>query len=43
LFLSTLTNGLILMNVPTFYQEISQGAVLLLALTLDRIQSRGAR
>ncbi|HEX4297614.1 MAG TPA: ABC transporter permease [Devosia sp.] len=43
LFLSTLTNGLILMNVPTFYQEISQGAVLLLALTLDRIQSRGLR
>jgi ribose transport system permease protein len=41
LFLSTLTNGLILMNVPTFYQEISQGAVLLLALTLDRLQSRG--
>ncbi len=43
LFLSTLTNGLILMNVPTFYQQISQGLVLLLALTLDRIQSRGAR
>jgi ribose transport system permease protein len=43
LFLSTLTNGLILMNVPTFYQEISQGAVLLLALTLDRLQSRGTR
>lgn len=43
LFLSTLTNGLILMNVPTFYQEISQGAVLLLALTLDRLQSRGLR
>ncbi len=43
LFLSTLTNGLILMNVPSFYQQISQGMVLLLALTLDRIQSRGAR
>lgn len=43
LFLSTLTNGLILMNVPSFYQQISQGLVLLLALTLDRIQSRGAR
>ncbi len=42
LFLSTLTNGLILMNVPTFYQAIVQGAVLLLALTLDRIQSRWA-
>ncbi|MEQ1768887.1 MAG: ABC transporter permease [Devosia sp.] len=43
LFLSTLTNGLILMNVPSFYQQISQGLVLLLALTLDRIQTRGAR
>jgi len=40
LFLATLTNGLILMNVPTFYQQISVGIVLLAALTLDRLQSR---
>jgi ribose/xylose/arabinose/galactoside ABC-type transport system permease subunit len=40
LFLATLTNGLILMNVPTFYQQISVGVVLLLALTLDRLQSK---
>lgn len=40
LFLATLTNGLILMNVPTFYQQISVGVVLLAALTLDRLQSR---
>lgn len=40
LFLSTLTNGLILMNVPTFYQQISVGVVLLAALTLDRLKSR---
>jgi ribose transport system permease protein len=40
LFLATLTNGLILMNVPTFYQQISVGVVLLAALTLDRLQSK---
>ncbi|MBC7812325.1 MAG: ABC transporter permease [Burkholderiales bacterium] len=40
LFLSTLTNGLIILNVPTFYQQIAVGVVLLLALTLDRLQSR---
>jgi ribose transport system permease protein len=40
LFLATLTNGLILMNVPTFYQQISVGVVLLAALTLDRLKSR---
>jgi ribose transport system permease protein len=43
LFLATLTNGLILMNVPTFYQQISVGIVLLAALTLDRLQSRGRK
>ena len=43
IFLATLTNGLILMNVPTFYQQISVGLVLLAALTLDRLQSGGAR
>jgi len=40
LFLTTLTNGLILMNVPTFYQQITVGVVLLSALTLDRLQSK---
>lgn len=40
LFLTTLTNGLILLNVPTFYQQISVGVVLLGALTLDRLQSK---
>ena len=42
-FLATLTNGLILMNVPTFYQQVSVGLVLLAALTLDRLQARGNR
>jgi ribose transport system permease protein len=40
LFMATLTNGLILLNVPTFYQQITVGLVLLGALTLDRLQSR---
>lgn len=40
LFLTTLTNGLILLNVPTFYQQITVGIVLLGALTLDRLQSK---
>lgn len=40
LFLTMLTNGLILLNVPTFYQQIATGLVLLGALTLDRLQSR---
>lgn len=40
LFLATLTNGLILLNVPTFYQQIVVGIMLLGALTVDRIQSK---
>ncbi len=39
-FLATMTNGLVLMNVPSFYQTITVGAVLLVALSLDRLQSR---
>ncbi len=42
-FLTTLTNGLILLNIPTFYQQIATGVVLLGALTLDRIQSKQQR
>lgn len=39
-FLATMTNGLVLMNVPSFYQTITVGAVLLVALSLDRLRSR---
>lgn len=39
IFLTTLTNGLILLNVPTFYQQIAVGVVLLVALALDRLRS----
>ncbi len=40
LFLATLSNGLILLNVPTFYQQIVVGVMLLGALTIDRLQSK---
>lgn len=39
LFLSVLTNGLILLKVPTFYQPITVGIVLLAALSIDRLRS----
>lgn len=39
-FLATMTNGLVLMNVPSFYQTITVGAVLLVALSLDRLRSK---
>lgn len=39
IFLTTLTNGLVLLNVPSFYQQIATGSVLLIALALDRVRS----
>jgi ribose transport system permease protein len=38
--LAMLANGLILMNVPTFYQQVAVGLVLLMALSLDRLRSK---
>lgn len=42
-FLTTMTNGLILLNIPTFYQMITVGVVLLGALSLDRLRSWNGR
>ncbi|CAN5579780.1 ribose ABC transporter permease [soil metagenome] len=42
LFLSVLTNGLILLKVPTFYQPITVGIVLLAALSIDRLRSENS-
>ena len=39
--LVTLSNGLILLNVPSFYQMITSGLVLLAALALGQFRSRG--
>lgn len=36
----TLTNGMVLMNIPSFYQEIAKGCVLLLAVIIDSIRTR---
>jgi len=40
LILGTLTNGMILLGVSSYYQQIGQGIVLLLAVGLDQIRTR---
>ena len=40
LILGTLTNGMILLGVSSYYQQIAQGTVLLLAVGLDQIRTR---
>ncbi len=40
LILGTLNNGLVLLNVSSFWQSVTQGAVLLLAVGLDQLRSR---
>ncbi len=40
LILGTLNNGLTLLNVSSYYQEIARGAVLLMAVALDQIRLR---
>lgn len=42
LILGTLTNGLTLMNVSSFWQDVTRGTVLLLAVGLDQIRSKAA-
>ncbi len=39
-FLVTVYNGMLLLNVPTFWQQVAQGFVLLGALALDQLQNR---
>ncbi len=40
LILGTLNNGLTLLNVSSYYQEVARGAVLLLAVGLDQLRVR---
>jgi ribose transport system permease protein len=40
LILRVLDNGLVLMNVSSFYQEVASGAVLLLAVGFDQLRQR---
>jgi ribose/xylose/arabinose/galactoside ABC-type transport system permease subunit len=43
LLLGTLTNGLIMLNVPSFWQMVARGTVLMLALFIDSWRSGGYR
>ena len=38
MIMSTLSNGMVLMNVPSFYQQIAKGCVLLIAVFLDSLR-----
>jgi ribose transport system permease protein len=42
LILGTLNNGLTLLDVSSFWQDVTRGIVLLLAVSLDQIRSRAA-
>lgn len=39
----TLNNGLTLLDVSSFWQDVTRGIVLMLAVSLDQIRTRGAR
>jgi ribose/xylose/arabinose/galactoside ABC-type transport system permease subunit len=39
--LGILNNGMVLLNVPTYYQLIAQGAILLIAVALDQFRTGG--
>jgi D-xylose transport system permease protein len=43
LLMQSLANGLSLMNVPTAYQNMTSGLVLILAVYLDAVSKRGGR
>jgi len=43
LVLSTLDNGLLLLGVPTFWQEVATGVVLLIAVALQDFSGHRAR
>lgn len=43
IFVAMLANGLVIANVPAFYQQITVGVVLLAALLLDRIGAEEGR
>jgi ribose transport system permease protein len=40
LILGTLANGLTLLNVSSFWQDVTRGVVLMLAVSLDQIRTR---
>lgn len=42
LFIAVLSNGMTLMNVESFYQDIIMGVVILVAVLIDRVRKRDA-
>ena len=42
LLMATLNNGMVLINIPSFYQQIVKGCVLLLAVFMDSLRTRRA-
>ena len=40
--MGTVRNAMNLLNVPTFYQYIASGLILLAAVAFDRLKQRGA-
>jgi ribose transport system permease protein len=43
LFLATLQNGLSVSGVPSYWQQIITGAILVVVVTLDKAQREGLR
>jgi ribose transport system permease protein len=43
LILGTLNNGMVLLSVSTYYQQVAQGLVMLLAVGLDQLRIRSIR
>ena len=42
LFIGTLQNGLAIAGVPSFWQQVVTGAILIVAIAIDRVQQQGA-
>lgn len=43
LILATITNGLVLLNIPIYWQRVARGLLLVVAITLDTIRRRGSQ
>ena len=43
LVIAVLDNGLVLLGVSAFYQDVARGALLILAISFDQVRERFAR
>jgi ribose transport system permease protein len=41
LILSTLSNGMVMLNIPSFWQMVAKGIVLILAVYIDVLRGGG--